>query len=182
MKPFIDLVTWLLEKEVRAKNAISVLLALATVIGVYFTSVGAEWRRDIDTRPLGLAVALTIVFLMAFLVFSLIGSVVVSRNDRHAKQRLQNELAEQRERHIRRTLESLTDWQRSFVLRYIVERRTQIPDFEVGEYRAAWDYEMEMLVQKGVVRKHRRAGVYEIDPQYYDYLLDNWDSATGTLS
>jgi hypothetical protein len=182
MKPFVDLVTWLLEKDIRAKNAVSVLLALVTVVFVYLASAGANWRRDLDNRPLGLSVALAIIFLMSFLVFSLFASAMISRKDRHAKQRRQGELLEQKKRHIRRTLESLTAWQRGFVLRYLVERTTQIPEFRVGAYRATWDYEMEMLVQKGVVREHRRAGVYEIDPQYHDYLLDHWDPVTGTLS
>jgi hypothetical protein len=137
---------------------------------------------EIDKRgALAVPIALVIVFLIAFLAVWLVSSAIAQRHDRTAKERRSLEVADQKQVHIRRTLDSLTEWQRQFVLRFITERRTQSPDFEVGEYRAIWDSEMEVLVEKRVIRRHRRAGVYEIEPVYHDYLLDNWDPNDGTL-
>jgi hypothetical protein len=89
--------------------------------------------------------------------------------------------AEQGKRAIRNTLESLSDWQRWFLLRFIVEGRRQIPDFEVGDFKAAWDFEMDVLIAKGIVRQYR-GGVYEIVPTYYEYLKKNWNPQAGTLA
>jgi len=182
MKPFTDLATWLLEKDIRTKNALSFLLSLLAVVCFYLGLRDTELIKELDRRgPLAVPAALTIIFLIAFLLVWLIGTAFSRHHGRTRKKRQRLTVADQRQTHIRKTLGQLTEWQVGFVRRYIVEQTTQIPEFEVGQYRAAWDYEMEMLIQKGVVRHHRKAGVYEIEPVYRDYLLEHWDQQTGTL-
>lgn len=83
---------------------------------------------------------------------------------------------------IRHNLKGLTEWQRQFLLRFIVEQRMQMAEFEIGGYKAAWDFELEVLLSKGIVHKHSSASVYEIDPRYHEYLQKNWDPASGTLA
>jgi hypothetical protein len=183
MNPFLDLFTWLLEKDIRAKNAGALLIALLSVTCFYFSSRHFSWFKELDRfGVLGVAVALLIVFLIAFLASSLIFSSVESRRHRAVSALKSQQKAEQRKAFIRNNLESLTDWQRRFLLRFIVERRTQIPEFEVGQYKAAWDFEMAVLVEKGIVIEHRRAGVYEIEPSYHAYLRDHWQQDTGELA
>jgi hypothetical protein len=182
MKPLIDLTTWLLERDIRAKNAASVLLALLSAVCFYFITRHSQWMQEIDRRgTLAVPIALVVVFLISFLTVWLIAAGILRQYERTIRRRQLQELADQKRISVRRTLESLTDWQRRFLLRFIVEGRTQIPEFEVGQFRAAWDFQMDVLVQKGVVRQHRRAGVYEIEPVYLEYLQENWDPQNGTL-
>jgi len=84
--------------------------------------------------------------------------------------------------HLRDTLDSLTQWQRMFLCRFVVEGRSQIKDFEVGQFRATWDSEMTVLIEKGVIKEYHRAGVYELLPAYREYLQQNLDLDTGRLS
>lgn len=182
MKPVVDLAIWLLDKDIRVRNAASLLLALLTVAIVYFASMDSAWIADLDRRgPLGLPIALTVILIGAFLSYWLLGSawlqIVAKRNARRKKEAT----AEQRERHIVHTLDSLTDWQRGFVLRYIVEGTTQLQEYEIGGYKAVWGPEVEMLVQKGVIREHRSAGVYEIAVAYRNFLRTHWDPETEML-
>jgi hypothetical protein len=182
MKPLIDMATWFLEKEIRAKNAVSFLIALVTVAGVYLCAQGSTWMTDLDKRgPWGLPVALVVVFLVTFLSSWLIGEAINRSLERRSAKRRQELAASRKEEQILETLSGLTDWQRRFVTRYLTERTTQIADFEVGGYRAAWDFEMEMLVQKGVVHHHGRARVYEIDPHYRKFLEMHLDLDSGKL-
>ncbi|WP_425399081.1 hypothetical protein [Aeoliella sp.] len=183
MKPLVDLATWLLEKNIRAKNAVSLLCALLVVAIVYFTSADAAWIAELDKRgPLGLPVALSVIFLTAFLSCWLIASAVQQVATKRNARRKQLDTAQQRELRLLDTLLSLTNWQRSFVLRYIEEGTTQIHEYEIGGHKVVWGPEVEMLVRKGIIRQHRRAGVYEIVPAYLNYLRTHWDPQTGKLS
>lgn len=182
MKDFADLAKWLLEKDIRAKNASSVLVALLSVAIFYFTATHREWFLDIEARgtPAVLA-AILVVFLIAFLGAWLLWSGVAAYCQRVAASRAARERQEHQQKTIRANLESLTDWQRRFLLRFITEGRTQIPEFEVGQFKATWDFEMAVLVEKGIVKEHRRAGVFEIEPVYHQYLIEHWNRETGAL-
>lgn len=182
MKDFADLTKWLLEKDIRAKNASSVLVALLSVVIFYFAATHREWFLDIETRGTPAAIAaILVVFLIAFLGAWLLWSGVAAYSQRVAARRAAREGQERLQKTIRDNLESLTKWQRGFLLRFITEDRTQIPEFEVGQFKAAWDFEMAILVEKGVVREHGRAGVFEIEPAYYQYLIEHWNQQTGAL-
>lgn len=50
MKPLLDLATWLLDKDVRAKNAISFAFGIVAVIIFYFIAIGSDWFADINRR------------------------------------------------------------------------------------------------------------------------------------
>lgn len=182
MKALVDLTKWLLEKDIRAKNAVSLLLALITTAVVYFVSLGSAWVEDLDKRgSLGLPVALLVVFLAAFLLCWLVASAWIKGAAKRKAIRKQEAAAGRQERQILGTLESSTDWQRSFVIRYIVEGTTQIQEYEIGCYKVVWGPGVEMLVQKGVIREHRRAGVYEISPVFRKFLQAHWDPDSGML-
>ena len=182
MKDLIDVSKWLLEKDIRAKNGASFLAGLLGLVSFYFASRDREWFQHIEEYgEAAIAVALVIVFLIAFLATWLVWSgVAASRQRMVAIQQAEGE-AKESLMSVRNNLESLTAWQRQFLLRFITEGRTQIPEFEVGQYRAAWDFEMSVLVEKGIIQEHHRAGVYEIEPVCLVYLKQNWNPATGEL-
>lgn len=143
----------------------------------------ADWSVWLEAHygAVGVAVAVLMVFLMGFLSAWFVYSGVATHHKRViSRQRAQVE-AELGTTFVRNNLESLTDWQRKFLLRFIVERRMQIPEFEVGQFKAAWDFEMAVLVEKGIVKEHRRAGVFEIEPIYHQFLLEHWNRETGAL-
>lgn len=183
MRPLLDFLKRLLDMKTTIKNAVSLLVALVSVSVFYFTSKDSQWFEDLDEYGLiGVGVSLSVVFLIGFLSAWLIYSGLATRRQRVASHRAALERAEQEIDAVRRNLDSLTPWQRTFLLRFIVERRTQIPDYEVGGYKAVWGSEMAVLVSKGIVKEHPQAGVYEIEPVYDGYLKQNWNPDTGGLS
>jgi len=146
MNPIFDFAKWLLEKNIRTKNAISVLLALVALAVFCFCTQDVKWLAKLSQHgPLAFPVVLFVVFLITLLTVSLISSAIVHFLDRASRERKRLAAADKKEAHIFKTLESLTGWQQGFVLRYIVENTTQIQEFEVGEYHAVWKPEMEML-------------------------------------
>jgi hypothetical protein len=182
MKEVADLCKWLLEKDIRAKNAASFLVALLSLVIFYFTSKHCLWFQELrGYAAIGVAVALLVVFLIAFLSAWLVYSAVATYCQRVVSRRKARHDAQQQQKTVRSNLDSLTDWQRRFLLRFIVEHRTQIPEFEVGGFKAAWDFEMAVLTKKGIIKEHRRAGVFEIEPVYHQYLLEHWNPDTGAL-
>ena len=183
MKDVADIAKWLLEKDIRAKNAVSVFGALFSVVVVYFVSKDRQWFQEIKSYgAIGVAVALFVVFLMSFLgVWLLWSAVAASHHHVTAQQRREDE-AEKRQKAIRDNLDSLTDWQRGFLLRFITESQNQISEYKVGGHKAVWDSEMQVLVNKRIVKHHLRAGVYEIEPVYRNYLIEHWDADSGTPS
>lgn len=182
MKPIVDLITWFLEKNFRAKNAVSVFVALIAVVVVYFTSHGSTWVADLDKRgTLAVPIALLNVFVAVYLLCWLLASVWLHFAEKRSERCRRETMAERRELQIRDTLDSLNDWQRSFVLQFIVQGKTQIHEHEIGGFKSVWGSEVEMLVRKGVIIKHRRPDVYEIFPAFRKYLDAHWDPVSGTL-
>jgi len=184
MKDIVDLAKWLLERDIRTKNAMSFLVALLSVIVCYFTSRRGQWFQELHQGygAGGTAVAILVVFLTAFLAVWLAYSGIAAYHGRVVSRRQARQKAEQQQRTVRDNLDSLTEWQRGFLLRFIVENRRQIPEWEVGQYRAAWDFEMSVLLNKRIVKAHSQSGtVYEIEPLYYAYVKEHWNPRSGTL-
>lgn len=182
MKHLVGFLQWLLERDIRTKNATSVLGALLSVIVFYFVSKPYQWFHDLHQEygAGGTAVAMLAVFLAVFLGVWLVYSGIAAHHGRVATRRQAQQKVQQQQSAIRNNLESLTEWQCKFLLRFIVEDRRQIPAFEVGRYKAAWDFEMDVLIAKNIIKQHR-GEVYEIHPLYHAYLIEHWDPATGTL-
>jgi ABC-type multidrug transport system fused ATPase/permease subunit len=170
---------WLLEVEIRTKNAFSLLLALLAVVFAYFTQSRRSWFHELSAwgQVASLTVVLVSVFLATFLLWSIAHPFCLARVKRRESER---NAAAMRQR-IRDDLQSLTTWQRRFLLRFVTEDKTQIPEWEVGRYRAIWDADMDVLVRKGIIIMHR-GGMYEIAPEYLTYLQEYWNEDTGNLA
>ena len=179
MNSALDFVKWLLEVDIRVRNALSVLLALLSIIVFHFTSKRTEWFEGLRVYGgLGVPIALLVIALVVFLVTWLIccGADTIWRRKRVLQR------VEQEKRAVRSNLETLTGWQGQFLLRFLVEGRAQIPEWEIGGYKAVWGSEVEVLITKGMLKAHRHAGVYEIEPIYRDYLKQHWNPEAGTLA
>lgn len=165
MKHLVEFSKWLLEKEIRPKNAASALIALLSLVIFYFTSRHSEWFHELQQGhgAIGVAIAHLLVFLVVFLCTSLIYSRIAD----HHRQVV-------RDRAIRDDLDALSDWQRRFLRRFIDEKRRQIPWGEVG-FPPVWEPEMNVLLSKGIVTDPSGNGeVYEIEPIYYHYLKEHY--------
>lgn len=180
MKTVVDLFKWVLERDFRAKNATSFLLALLSVIVFYSSSRHrASFKGLQDSDDTGVAVALLIVFLTVFFGVWLIYSIAETFCRRVLSQQRVRERAEHEKMAIRRDLESLSEWQRKFVLRFLVEGKMQMHEYEIGGYKGVWGPEIDVLVNKRIVKHHPREGVYEIESCYYDYVRQNFSPETG---
>ena len=114
---------------------------------------------------------------MAFLFVWLILGAATGLWNRLTFSERERRRAEERRKNVEDMLDTLTSWQRSFLARFVAENRRQIPEWEVGPYRAVWGPEMDVLVQKGIIHAHR-GGLYEIEPIYWDYLTKQMHPAT----
>jgi hypothetical protein len=159
---------WLLEVDIRAKNATSLLAAFVAVSVAYFAFRSGEWFQAMT--PWGQVASLVLVLVASFLAVWLVWSLGAALRDARSRRLV-----------VRSTLGGLTDRQRQVLLRYVVENRTQIPEWEIGPFRAVWDAELDALMRKGVVTMHP-GGMCEIAPAYLDDLRANWNPANGTLS
>ena len=184
MKNVVDLFKWLLEADIRVKNAVSLLVALFSVTVFYFASSRSWWFQEIQQGygPIGVIIALSVVLLIAFLIAGLVYTGIAAIFQHVASRQSARRQEEARKQVVWENLSGLTRWQRRFLLRFIDEDRTQIADFQVGGYKAAWDFEMEVLLKKEIIIEHHQAGVYEIAPDYHDYLKQNWNRETGELA
>lgn len=180
MKSIIEFFQWFLERQIRVKNATCFLAALIFVAIVRFVLGETEWWQQMR-QEYGIVVVSLVVFVGWFLAVYLAYSAAATIHQNAVSRRIAIERTKDAEEIVQRNLDTLTDWQRRFLVRFIVENRMQIPEFEVGPYKATWDFEMGVLIDKGIVKKHTGARVYEIDPIYYDYLKENWDPETGAL-
>jgi len=173
----------LLEKDLRTKNVACLLVAGLAVAFFYLGFKDAPWFQEIITKygNVGLAITIVVVFLITFCGTWVVHSGLSALRRRSVSRRKEQYKAEEARNSIRATLFTLTPWQKKFLLRFVQEGRTQIPEWEVGEYKAAWDFEMEVLLSKRIVREISGSGVYEISPIYHDYLIRNWRPETGDL-
>jgi len=174
----------LLEKDLRTKNVACILVAGLAIATLYLGFKDAQWFQEINTKygNSGLVITILVVFLFTFCATWLVYSGLSGLWRRSLSRRKEQHRAEEARNSIRATLFTLTPWQKKFLLRFVQEDRTQIPEWEVGQYKAAWDFEMAVLIQKRVVTEIPCSGVYEINPIYYDYLIRNWSPETGDLA
>ncbi len=181
MKPLVDLATWLLEKNIRAKNATGFFVALLSVVVLYFASRHAQWFQELDRRgSFALTVALLVAFLVAFLATWLIWSAIAGRHQRIAAIHEAERRRARRMEMIGENLAGLTDMQRRILLLFIEHRKTLIHEHEIGGYRVVWEPEVDVMVTKGIIIPHRR-GVYEIHRAYYQYLMDFLNPEVGAM-
>ena len=167
MKFLVDLTTWLLDKDIRAKNALGALAGLLGVAIFYAAGNGTQWFADIDHRGVAvLGSVLAGVFVAVFLTVTLIWTAVASRHHQKVKVRKAEERRDQRDQYILNNLDTLTDWQRALLVRCVQENKPQIERYEIGEYEAVWKPQVDVLVNKGILTYHR-GGVYEVNAPYY---------------
>lgn len=175
----VTFLKWLLNVDIRAKNATSTLVALVAVVVAYFILAPHAWFQGLT--PWAQVASLVIVLLITFLTVWLLWSGAHAVWNARAEQKRSQRAEAGSHRKTREVLDSLTDWQRRFLLRFVVEKRSQIPEWEVGGFQAVWDAEMEVLQRKGIIISHP-SGMYEIRPNYLAYLRENWNPDTGELS
>jgi hypothetical protein len=179
--PGTNFIKWLLEADIRVKNALSVLFALFVVGATYFLGRGRAWFREIAERGLAAqAVALVLILVSAFLAAWLAITAVSALWGTLTGLRKARERERERLKTIFSILQNLTDWQRSFLLRFVVEDRTQIPEWEIGGYQAVWGPEVEVLLAKGILIRYG-SGVFELNPVFWAFLQNYWDPETSRL-
>ena len=172
------LIKWIIECHIAAEKAISLATALLAVVLFYLTRKwhGLLQAIQSDYGNVGAAAMFVVVFAVVFCIAHLASSAVIGRaKEKKAalrekqEQKAARDLAALREKQkqsaMQGVLASLTPWQGQFLMRFIREGRRQIPEWEVGMYRAAWEHEVVVLIRKRIIFDH--GGVYEIAPDYY---------------
>jgi len=183
MKEYLDFLRRLLEKDFPIKNVVCFLSALLLTVAFYSQSNSIQLFQEAKVYgKIGVGVALVVVFLITLLGTWLVYFLVAALSKRANSRRRDLITSHEQDNAIRTTLLNLSPWQRRFVERFVLENRTQIPDFEVGGYRMAWDSEMAVLIHKRIIKEIPGSGVYEINPIYYNYLIQNWNPQTGELA
>lgn len=152
----------LLEKEIRLSNAVSFLAAmLATALAFMLVPEGL-WLKS--TRVFGWLGPYAVVFAVFMSVY--LATFLLLRRSSELRNVRSRQLQTQRSAgKVWENLQLLSDWQKGFLARFIVENRSQIHEYEIGNFKVAWGPEIEVLCAKRILRKYR-GGVYEIDERY----------------
>jgi hypothetical protein len=172
----------LLQINIPWKNAMAFLLALLGTGAFYSIARKAEWFREIADRGNdALFTALSLVLLSGFLIgwLTLSGGIALYARRRAARDYYAQGYAVLDE--IAQTLDSLTAWQRSFLVRFITNDTMQIKEWEVGQYKAVWGPEVDVLCAKGIIIRHH-GGVLEIVQKYWQFLQAFWDAESERLN
>lgn len=177
-----DLFKFLLGTDIPLKNAASGLIALMAVAVLYLLSRHSPWLAEMaKLGNVAMGAAFMVVLVAAFLFAWLALSCALTLVTHFMSPIRERKLTADRSKAIRGVFNTLTKWQRTFVLRFITENRMQIPEWEVGSYQAIWGPEMDVLVRKGIISSYG-SGMYEIQRVYWDYLKQNWRPETGELA
>jgi len=168
----ISIIRFFFKENFSQKRLFVILMTIVIMIVSFFISHKREWFIDFKSNygNVGIVILLICYFLVIFILFEII-CTKLSANKEEAK-RLYNEF-EMRKRKaeaIYNDLNSLSDWQKRFLLRNIMQGKSQVKSFEIGDYEAIWRPEMDVLVSKKIVTKFRY-GIYEINPDYFDWHL-----------
>ena len=183
MKDVFDTFVRILRAEPRTKNVVCLFVALLSAATLLPAVIHSGWFKSVVAVHASLVVVVVVgvvvcCWLGAWMVWSLIAfSARRVNNRRELKHK-----AQQQETTIHEQLYTLSNWQRRFLLRLVDNGMHQIHAFEIGGYRAVWQDEMQALINKGIMRLHPGADVYEIERKYFRYISDNWDRETGRLN
>jgi hypothetical protein len=184
----LNFIKWLLEVDLRLKNAASFLVALVVVVIFFFAAYDAKWFRPIQNNGnVAVSISLVVVFGMAFLASQIIASIIISNFDKKQAVKYNNEqlqLAKQEEKlqiiAMFEVLEKLNDWQRQFITMRVSQNQPQVARWDIGSFEAAWGPEVDVLIAKGIVYRPTRE-IYEITPDYWKFLKKHLDLDKGQL-
>ena len=172
----ISILRFFLKEDFSQRRLFTVLLSALITILFFFFCHKQRWFVDLKGgygTP-AIVVVLSACFVVVFLVSELL-CIRISVNKQ--KKVHQNEELDSRTKEaisIFDTLNRLTDWQKGFLIRNIMRRKSQIKGYEVGDYKLVWQDEMEALITKGIVTEISFDN-YEINAPYYDYIEKHFD-------
>lgn len=164
---------YILRYNIPANKAASLVFGLLAVMIFYLTRQRHGILETIKAEygSAGVAIAFALLFLLVFFLTQLIGRVIIGRMNSRSARRMAAFRETQRQAAMANAVKSLSPWQMGFLRRFVDEGRSQIPEWKVGQFRAVWGPEVEVLIRKGIVLNHRN--VYEVVPEYRQYLQDS---------
>ena len=178
----IEIIRFFFKENFSQKRLSVILVSILITVLFFFTCHNHKWFVDLkkDYGNYAVITSLFICFLVTFIICELICNKF-SANKQKATQMI-NEL----ERKVKRaeiifdTLNRLTDWQMGFLIKNVLQGKSQIKKYEIGGYEAIWGPEVDALRAKGIIT-YISLGNYEINPVYYDYINKYYDPKEQTL-
>lgn len=157
----------------------SVLIAVLS----FFLCHKQEWFGELksDYGNLAIGIFLFVCFLVPFLVFELICNKVSANKQEQSRRFNEFEMRKKKAVEIFETFNRLTDWQKKFLITNILQGKSQIKEYEIGGYKAVWEYDINALMGKRIINE-LSFGNYEINPAYYDYIEKYYNPKDETLS
>jgi hypothetical protein len=152
MKSIADGITWLLEKDIRSKNAVAALVGLVAASIVYLTSRKSQWFLDLQQPNLIPAgIALLVVFLIAFLITLLVWTAIAHRGEQQRTLQRVEDKETQRAMHVANNLRNLNDSQRGLLARFVRANKRHFEEFEIGGHKLVWQADVDMMVSWFIV-------------------------------
>ncbi len=160
----------ILAGKLRSSQLVVLFCALASTGFTYFYIRDGKWFQSVrtDFGSIGPLLLLTVGFLLFLILFQIFSrcferiSIAIRSASSHS---------ENRERVVN-VFSRLSDWQKGFLVLAVRENKRQWHSYEIpGGYAAIWEPEIDVLVQKRVVRCGRH-GVYLIDDNFFDILQE----------
>jgi len=167
----------------RIKNVICTIIALiiAAIFLPYIATT--SWYTSIVNIHASMWCVIAIGFLILFwlavwMVYTFIAWIV----DCIKRSRREDERQSRHNEHIRDQLSTLSDWQMRFLIGMVLSNKHQIKYYEIGQWSATWEDDLRVLINKRIMKQYDMTSTYEIMPDYFQYIKDNYDTKTGTLN
>lgn len=164
-----EMVKLLTKHDIPTKNALSVLGGLTLVLVLHIKEI----LQDFDKYgSAGVAAAALAAFLLGFVLAHLICTAIGSIYRRRMQQMRTLRKKEQDYAEQVNVLNSLSDWQKSFLVQAARSEQCQFHSSEIGEYEVLWRDEMDVLIQKGIVIHHFGTSIYEVKLGYLNQIAE----------
>lgn len=185
-----DAFKWLMTQDLPLKKAVSGLIGLLGVVVSYLLLRSTAMWGELAAITGGPLLALVIIFATVFLTVQIVWVLVHQQREKRldVSRKVETLETEQfKEWEAKATmfdvLQSLTPFQINFLVQRLETGHPQVQnyEYEIGSYDAVWKPEIDVLINKRIVRQHGY-GTYEVTPWYWDFLREHYDAETGHLT
>lgn len=125
-----------------------------------------------DYGKVGIGTGALLFGLMLFITINLIANKL--SNYKKLTLQKQERLGRQEQKVIKiiDNLNSLSESQKGLLERFVLRKKKQFQDYEIGGYKVIWGRDVEVLRAKGIIRKLTH-GVFEIHEDYFNCMEEH---------
>jgi len=181
MNNILNILDRMLHFNPRIKNVICTIFFALINSAIFIPYIATTaWYTSIVNIHTSMSYAVVVgffvlIWLAAWMIYTFIAWVFCCiKNHRDA---VKNDISANN--YIESQLSTLSDRQSKLLFGMVMRGKHQIQEHEIGGYNLVWEDEMRVLINKGIMKQHFATYTYEITPDYFQYIKDNWEPETG---